>query len=450
MAENKKKCFNKKHKDIDAISFCQDCKIFICNKCTTFHQDLYENHKINTMDNHQEIFIDLCKEKNHPLKLEFYCKNHNQLCCAACITKLQAKEYGQHKDCDICIIEDIKEEKKNKLKDNIKYLEDLSNNFTDSIKEIKIIFDKIEERKEQLKLKIQNIFTKIRTALNEREDELLSEVDNKFNENFGNDDIIKESEKLPNKIKISLKKGKLIKDWDDDNKLGSILNDCIDIEENISKINIINDNIKKYKINNDIGIELKIDNEYVDNLLKTIKTLGNINNSSEFDTLILKEKVELNKFLDLLSKEIKINKLKLIYRSSRDGLELKDLNEKINNKANLIFIFLTENSRIFGAFFKAIIIVEHKKIVKDKDSFVFSLNNNKIYRILLPECALLFHDNFPVLIGNNLNFNGFWIEKGKIDDNNLLKKPKVYDFQKNNELTEKTNKLIEFEIFEIN
>ena len=53
-----------------------------------------------------------------------------------------------HKDCDICAIKDIKEEKKNKLKDNIKYLEDLSNNLNDLINEIKNLFDKLDEKKE--------------------------------------------------------------------------------------------------------------------------------------------------------------------------------------------------------------------------------------------------------------------------------------------------------------
>ena len=79
--------------------------------------------------------------------MEFYCKNHNKLCCVACISKIETKGYGQHKDCDICIIEDIKEEKKNKLKENIKYLENLSNNLNNSIKELKELFGKIDEKK---------------------------------------------------------------------------------------------------------------------------------------------------------------------------------------------------------------------------------------------------------------------------------------------------------------
>jgi len=93
------------------------------------------------------------------------------------LCKLKTKNYGQHKDCDIYIIEDIKEEKKNKLKENIKNLENLSNNINDSINKIKIIYEKINEKKEELKIKIQGIFTKIRNALNDREDELLLEVE---------------------------------------------------------------------------------------------------------------------------------------------------------------------------------------------------------------------------------------------------------------------------------
>ena len=69
-----------------------------------------------------EIFKNICKEENHPNKLEYYCKNHNELCCANCITKIKGKGNGQHKDCEVYFIENIKEERKNKLKENIKYL----------------------------------------------------------------------------------------------------------------------------------------------------------------------------------------------------------------------------------------------------------------------------------------------------------------------------------------
>ena len=76
-------------------------------------------------------------------------------------------------------------------------------------------------------VKVLNIFTKIRTTLNERETQLLLEIDNLYKTKYFNEDIIKKAEKLPKQIKISLEKGKLIdKEWDNDN-LHSYINDCI-------------------------------------------------------------------------------------------------------------------------------------------------------------------------------------------------------------------------------
>ena len=76
----------------------------------------------------------------------------------------------------------------------------------------------MEKSKEDLKLKVQNIFTKIRNAINNREDELLLKVDNLYKEKYFDDDIIKNVEKIPKQIKISLGKGKLLnKEWNDNN-----------------------------------------------------------------------------------------------------------------------------------------------------------------------------------------------------------------------------------------
>ena len=73
---------------------------------------LKNHHQYNLDKDFNNIFFDICKEENHSLKLEYFCKNHNQLCCVACIAKIGGKGKGQHKDCDICFIENIKDEKK--------------------------------------------------------------------------------------------------------------------------------------------------------------------------------------------------------------------------------------------------------------------------------------------------------------------------------------------------
>jgi len=292
MEDIKKKCTTKEHKENEAISFCQICKVYMCNKCDSFHSKLCYNHNCYSLDKNknEEIFTGFCLEENHINELEFFCKNHNKLCCLACICKIKCKGKGQHGNCDICYINDIIKEKKDKLNENIKNLEELSNNFKESINKLKIILKKMIDDKEELKLKVQKIFTKIRNSINEREDQLLLEIDQKFDDLYCNEEIIKESEKLPNKIDKSLKKGKLInKDWNNNCNLSSIINDCINIENNINDIKKINESMKKLDNYNELEIDFFPEKENeINNYLIKIKDFGEINIGKMFnDSLII-------------------------------------------------------------------------------------------------------------------------------------------------------------------
>ena len=273
------KCSSINHKDIEALSFCNDCKLYMCNKCEKYHSELFQkNHnqiKLEKGKNIAELFTEFCNEKNHKLELEYFCKKHNLLCCAQCITKVKDDKNGQHSDCDICFIKDIENEKRNKLKDNIKCLEDISNNLEQKINELKLIYEKIEKSKEELKTNIQKTFTKLRSALNEREEELLQEVDNKY-ELYFNENIIKNCYKLPNKIKISLEKGKEIENNWNNNQLNLLINNCINIENNIRNIKILNESIEKI---NNLKIDIKFlpKEDGINQLLNSIKKFGEIN-----------------------------------------------------------------------------------------------------------------------------------------------------------------------------
>ena len=283
MNNQNRKCSSKKHSEIDAVCYCQECKLNFCNKCESIHSEWFEIHHLYKLDkNEKELFTGFCQEENHYDKLEVFCKTHNQLCCTACISKITIKGKGQHSNCDICAIEEIKEQKKTKLKENIQYLENISKTFEQTINELKNIFEKINKNKEDLKIQIQKIFTKIRNIINEREDELLLEVDKQFESLYFKEDIIKESEKLPNKIKISLEKGKINdNEWNDDNKLSSLINDCINVENNIKDIKDINEKIKNSNTSNLI-IKFNSDNNKENDLINTIKLLGNIYLSNNF------------------------------------------------------------------------------------------------------------------------------------------------------------------------
>ena len=108
MENNINKCSFIEHNKINAILYCQECKIYMCNKCDNHHSNLFKNHHMNKIENEiNDIFSEFCKKDNHYGKLEFFCKTHNQLCCSDCLCKIKIKGKGEHSDCDVCSIENI-------------------------------------------------------------------------------------------------------------------------------------------------------------------------------------------------------------------------------------------------------------------------------------------------------------------------------------------------------
>ena len=373
-----KKCSSNKH-EINAISYCDLCKIYMCNKCSNLHSELFQNHQaINLNKEMCNIFTGFCKEAAHRDILSYFCKTHNTLCCAACISKIKSKGNGLHQDCEVCNIEEIKDEKKNNIEENIKCLEDLSKSLDKFIKELKIVSEEMYKNKEDIKLKIQKIFTKIRSALNEREDKLLSEVDENYNEIFIKDEIIKESNKLPNKIKASLEKANLIdKDWNDDNKLSLCINECLNIENNIKYINEINDKIKQSQNYNEINIDFSFDQKFIEK----IETFGYIAHYFNIfkDSLILNGNQKYIENLKNWINDKKKFKTKLLYRKTRDGDSYANFHKLCDNQgANLVIIKTTEGNIIGG--YTSLDWDDHSDWKNDKDTFLFSLNDNKIFK----------------------------------------------------------------------
>ena len=378
-----KKCTSESHEEINAISFCSECKIYMCNKCDKIHSNLIKNHHTyNLNENVNEIFTGICKEEKHNIEIEFFCKTHNLLCCSSCITKIKDDYHGKHTDCEVCLITNIKEEKRNKLKDNIKYLEDLSISLEDSIKKLKNIFEKINSSKEELKINIQKIFTQIRNTLSTKEDELLLEVDSKFNELFFDEEFINKSEKLPDKIKFYLQKSKSMdKEWNNENKLNLLINDCINIENDIKNINLINEKINKYNDSTNFNLDFYPNKENeLDDLLKNIKSFRIIHSGDYFyDSLILKNNnIYKNRLKEWINSSNNIS-TKLLYRKSRDGDEYKTFHYLCDNKgATIVLIKATEGFIIGG--YTPLNWKSEGGWIQDNKTFVFSLSGNQVYR----------------------------------------------------------------------
>ena len=346
--------------------------IYACVINVSHHSELFQNHYIFKLEKNKDIadiFTGFCKEKDHQVKLKYFCKTHNILCCSECIAKVKKNDSGQHHDCDICIIEDIENDKKNKLNENIKILEDLSINLQKIFNDSKIIVEKIDKNKEELKMNIQKIFTKLRNILNDREDELLLEIDKKYNELFLNEEIIKEIDKFPNKIKLSLEKGKEIENNWNNTKLNSLINDCLNIENNIKDINKIKESITK---NNSLKFEFNFipDEDGINHFLENIKKFGEISSKIfdskiEFDEEMIKTWLNNRKF-----------KSELLYRKTRDGSSPNDFHNRCDNKGITIIFIETTKGYKFGGYTE--LQWENNSGAKtDKSTFIFSINKNQ-------------------------------------------------------------------------
>ena len=454
--ENKpRKCYNKNHKEIDAISYCEICKVYMCNKCECFHSELCGNHLISNINkDNSDIFTGYCKEKEHFIKLKYFCKNHNRLCCAACIAKIKGEGDGQHADCEICLIEDIKEIKKNKLKENIKYLEDLSINFQESIDKLKQIYENINSNKEELKLNIQKIFTKIRNEINVREDKILNEVDKKFDEIYFDENLLKKGEKIIKQIKSNLDDSKILdKDWEDNNKLNSLISDCINIENNLEYITEINKNVKKY---NSLNMEIKFCSED-EIIINSIKNFGKVNISNKdgeelIENVLKKSKIIENEEQIVMLKEWlpyknKNNiKCKLIYDAKRDGDKVSTFHSLCDNKEATITIISTSNNKKIGGYLSKS-FGGNKGNITDNNAFLFSLNYNEKYPSLNEKYNYQDQNNRGPIFGNIcIEIKDMFLSNNK---NYYRSYTSRYDFGKRHNNKDIYFTVLELEIYQI-
>jgi len=240
------------------------------------------------------------------------------------------------------------------------------------VSDLKMIFEKVDKNKEELKMNIQKIFTKIRNILNDREDELLLEIDKKYNELFINEEIIKEIDKFPNKIKLSFEKGKEIENNWNNNKLNSLINDCLNIENNIKYINQIKESIKK---NNSLKFEFTFipKEDGINQFLENIKKFGNIKDNS---IKIFDSKIEFDE--ELIKKWLNNREFnsELLYRKTRDGSTPNDFHNRCDNKGiTITFIEATKGYK-FGGYTE--LQWDNKSgYKKDKSTFIFSINKNQ-------------------------------------------------------------------------
>ena len=375
--EFNKKCSIKGHQEINAIKYCPECKLSLCNKCLDYHSKIHDIHKIIDLnkDDKEDTFTGFCSIKNHKNELDYFCKDHNELICALCITKINTRGFGQHKDCNVCDINDIINDKKNNLNNNIKELENLSEKIKESIKELKIIFEEINKNKENIKLEVINIFTKLRNELNKREDELLLEIDKFYELNNIKEDIFKD--KFIDNIKYIIEKGKQI-NWDNNNNINKNIYDCINIEKMNKDIKNINNNINNYKLNNNNKIKFyhKYD-EYI-NLIKKFGYLSNNNKINDLEVCININNFNINniKFIKQITNNFSYGNSYcydcVCYFISKNNENILSYIDKNSDRKSIIFYDINNNNEI-------------KKFNNAHNQYIFTIKyyNYDLYDLIL-------------------------------------------------------------------
>ena len=319
------KCSSIDHKNTNAIIFCQICKVYLCNKCQIFHSKIFQNHITqNISKENQEIFTGLCSEKDHINTLEYYCKTHNKLCCVACISKIKDDKNGNHKDCDIYKLIDIKSEKEKEFKEDYAKLQELSKSLEPTVNKFKTLKEEINKNKEDLIMEIQKVFTNLRNILNSREDQILNQVEEVYKKVYFDDNIIKDCEKLNEKVKKCLESINKLNDIK--NELNYVINYYIEFGNNLNKINELNQKMIKCNSNN-IRITFEVNNKELENI---IKKYGNINqNELSDDEKVnqiynqLEAEYEISEFITNEIAKNKIRELKCDYEQLYDWIESK-------------------------------------------------------------------------------------------------------------------------------
>ncbi len=154
---------------------------------------------------------------------------------------------------------------------------------------------------------------------------------------------------------------------------------------------------------NSMKIEFEKKNKEISEQLFSLLNKQNILNNKTFKNLI--ENAVIEKREEIKNKNIG---WKLIYNASRDGGLVTDCHSKCNKISDTVSIIFSSTGRIFGVY-RNIAINGDGPWNIDNNAFIFSVDNNKIYRVKQGHAVIAFDNicfiqymNTLVLTGNIL------------------------------------------------
>ena len=244
------------------------------------------------------------------------------------------------------------------------------------------------------------------------------------------------------------------------------------IEEDIKKFDSFIDSYEnqiKELENENKELQLKIKN-YEETILNNNNKYNeifyyNINDSYEnfvliqskyklikFNKLLISEK-NFNKFIFSKMKNKKIN-FELIYKAIIDGDKAKTFHNNVDGKGPLIILVKTSNNNIIGGYTSKP-WSSSNKYMKDSEAFLFSLTNEKLYKITLYEFACLHLENCGPCFGNNGELkivDNCFTEDSWVTNDSVSYDFEFYFINKKNLIGEKefsTFKVQDYEVYQI-
>ena len=218
-----------------------------------------------------------------------------------------------------------------------------------------------------------------------------------------------------------------------------IYQELLNIKEKIKEIDIIK------KENKELKEKIEMQNKEIKYLKDKINIIVN-------KSVIMKEEESKMIFSEIEKKtNKKIEGLKKLYQASEDGGDSEIFHSKCDNIPNTLVLIKSEGYRRFGGF-TPIPWESEENYIQDTEmkTFVFSLDNKKIYDLISSDNAVYHH------IGSGPCFGGgrdIALDGNPIKENKLYTLECSYDYkgdtQPLSEYQESNLKALEYEVFQI-
>ena len=151
-----------------------------------------------------------------------------------------------------------------------------------------------------------------------------------------------------------------------------------------------------------------------------------------------------------------ISNIKMIYQATKHDDKSEDFKKNCNNKGPILTIIKSENDEIFGGFTKCNWTNVNFAFSNDKDAFLYSITNKKIFDIIQPEKAIINYDIGYAFacFGNTNSWDGIYLFSGFLSDKegycNPEKLTNIYNLKSEEDISSQKNFMIkEVEVFQI-